>query len=274
MINKTNNPMTRKTALLLFLALSGAALLTGCKKKEHIDPSSLHTSAAETMTAAPETMPESTAITIETEAETTAAQAKPAAPNITTKKNTYTSGKVSIEYPSILNLNDDKKTETINTMLKENAIAITAPYNVSDDQLDLKVTCQVLSAGRNRITVVYKGTVNGAEQVFYTNTIDVQKEKNLGLSDFADPYTMAGYVLSDDCLFPEADEALKAKLMKAKNELSLDDYTYRFTHADFSAEGTFPSAFSYEHEGNIYFSIPVPAELGGYAIVMYTPDTK
>lgn len=45
--------------------------------------------------------------------------------------------------------------------------------------------------------------VNGAahpSDLFYTTTVDLNKGTLQGLSDYADAYTMAGYILSDDCV--------------------------------------------------------------------------
>lgn len=279
MIKRNFKHASRHTLLLLTLAVSGTCLMTGCKKKEKLDASSIHTTAAETMAAQPETTKDAPEITIDAEEKETTAAAKPAVPNITTKKNTYTSGKVSIEYPSVLNLDDKEKAAAIDTMLKDNALSIIKAYSMDETKDSLDIKCHVLSAGRSRITVTYEGTgmAEGAAHptnFFYSNTIDVQKAENLGFDKFADPYTMAGYVLSGDCQFPKANDAVKADLMKIKNDTSLEEYTKMFQNADFPFEGDFPSSFSYEHEGNIYFSIPVPHAIGDYAIVMYTPDTK
>ena len=40
------------------------------------------------------------------------------------------------------------------------------------------------------------------------------------------------------------------------------------------AENYWASDFSYEKQGEIYFSIPVSHSLGDYAIVKFTPETK
>lgn len=277
MINRKGKHLTKQTALLLLLAISGACLATGCKKKEKLDASSIHTTAAETMATEPETEETSTAAEPESDAKEST---KPAAPPVTVKKYTYTSGKVSIEYPSVLNLSNQAKTDAIDALLKENALSVLRAFDTDETRDAVDIKCQVLSAGRSRITVIYKGTVlsDGAAHptnVFYSNTVDVQKAENLGFDKFADPYTMAGYVLSDDCLFPEAefDDTTNA-LMACKNDYTLEEYTQMFRNSDFPFEGEFPSTFSYEFEGNIYFSIPVPHALGDYAIVMYAPDTK
>lgn len=268
---------TRQAGILLLLVLASTGLITGCKKKtEKIDLTSIHTSAAETMasetTAAPETA----------QAETTAA-AVPANKNITTDINTYTSGKVTIQYPSLSNFDDAEKAAKIDELLKTNAISIVDAYGLSDQDDTLDVKCTVLSADRSRITVTYTGQmqVKGAAYptaLFFSNTIDVAKAENIGFSKFADPYTMAGYVLSDDCQFANVSAELNAELMKAKDSMTLDQYTKLFNQADFPLKDTSGKdsfrCFSYEQDGTIYFSIPVTHALGDYALVMYTPDTK
>lgn len=274
MMKYNHNKTIRKAALLFLLAVAGASMMTGCKKKEKLAPTTIHTTAAESAaeTTAAEPEPE----------ETTAAESETQAvsKNITAKKNTYSSGKVKIEYPSVVNVEDAAQAEKLDALLKENALSVIDALELDEAKDTLEVTCQVMSADRNRITVVYKGTVSvdgGAHptNLFYTNTVDVQKAENIPLSRLADPYTMAGYVLSEDCQFPFAeDDAQRAELMKAKNSLTLEQYTKLFEQADFPAGDTFPESFSYEYEGNIYFSIPVSHALGDYAIVMFSPSSK
>lgn len=274
----TYNTRFRKGTALCVLALTTAALVSGCKKSpEKIDLSSTHTTVAETMapTTQAETQPQTTA------AETIAETADPGtgAKNISTKTTTYSSGGVSIDYPNVINMEDSQKAAAIDELLKKNALSVLEAWEIKEAEDSLNITCQVLSADRNRITVLYTGTLakKGAPyptNVMYSNTIDVSKVSNIGFDHFADPYTMAGYVLSGDCVFYNVKEDLKAELMEAKNNTSLEAYTDMFTKADFPIEGSFPESFSYEHQGVIYFSIPVPHALGDYAIVMYAPDSK
>lgn len=283
---------TPRAAFAVFaLVLSSSIMITGCKKdkREKIDLSSIHTTAAaETM--APETSQAPTeAVTIASDptgsggnSSSTSGgknQASANVKNVSAKLNTYTSGKVSIEYPSVVNLEDSAKAASIDTRLKDNALSILTAYGIDDTKDSLTVKCQVLSADRNRITAIYTGTYQANDaaypvSLFFSNTIDVNKADNLGFSKFADPYTMAGYVLSNDCKFYNATPEIAAELMKVKNDTTIEAYTNLFNQADFPYSGTFPESFSYEYEGTIFFSIPVPHALGDYAIVMYTPDTK
>jgi len=263
----------RRAGMVALAVVMGACLSTGCKKKkpEKIDLGSIHTSEAETQ--APETTE-----TASTQAESTTA-ATEAAKKISAKINTYTSGKVSIQYPSVENLEDQEKTAAIDKLMKDNALSFIAAKGLNEAEDAVSIQCDVLSADRNRITVTYSGTVQkkgeaDATAVFFSNTVDVKEAKDLGFDKFADPYTMAGYVLSGDCIFPFASADQTQALMSWKNKKSLDEYTKLFNQADFPFTGEFPQSFSYEQEGDIYFSIPMSHELGDYAIVVYMPDNK
>ena len=49
--------------------------------------------------------------------------------------------------------------------------------------------------------------------VFYTNTVDLQQVKSLGINDYSDAYTMAGYLMSEDVEFYQVSEGLKNSLL-------------------------------------------------------------
>ncbi len=282
---------------ICLLTLTAACLAAGCRKREKID-----LTTTEAATAAPETMsPESAPAARQTSAAGTmessqdssvsgtqsGTQASSAVKKVTARINTYTSGNVSLQYPSVQNLDDEEQTGKVDALLKENALSILNAWGINDTDDTLDVKCQIMSADRNYVTAVYTGTITrkGAAypaNIFYSNTVNIRKISNVKLTDFVDYYTMAGYVLSDDCEFYNASEELTAELMKAKNEKTIEQYSELFKNADFPLKndaggegfGTFPGTFSYEHEGTIFFSIPVSHALGDYAIVKYTPDTK
>lgn len=277
----------KKTALCA-LAFSTALLAVGCKKSpEKIDLTSTHTTVAEETMAPTEASTETEAATSEaSESADASGNQNAGAKKISTKTNTYYSGKVSITYPHVMNLSDMQKTEAIDALLKKNALSVLDAWGIQAEEDTVNISCQVLSADRNRITVVYTGSYQKKDAgeptyVMYTNTIDVDNVSDIGFDRFADPYTMAGYVLSGDCTFyaPTAEQKnlspnLQEEWMKVKNETSLEAYTDMFTNADFPANGAFPQSFSYEHQGVIYFSVPMPHNLGDYAIVIYAPDSK
>lgn len=284
MINSDKAIRFHKAAALYAVALTAVILTAGCKKSpEKIDLSSTHTTSAETMasSAAPtrDSEPETSSRETAEAASATQESSKVTNKKMTTKSNTYSSGKVSISYPSLVNMEDTQKSSAIDALLKKNALSVLDAWQIDDTEDSLNVSCKVLSADRNRITVLYTGTLAKKDDaapvnIMYSNTIDVPNVSDIGFDHFADPYTMAGYVLSGDCTFYNVSSEKKAGLTDVKNDISLEDYTEMFSNADFPFEGVFPKVFSYEHQGVIYFSIPVPHELGDYAIVMFAPDNK
>ena len=274
----------KRYTVILTLSLVCALSLAGCGKKnqDKTDLTSTHTTAAETMsptTTAAETK-ETTAADKETTdaagGETKKDDSKKAdsASSVTTSIHTYATGNISVEYPVVSNLSKAAVQEKINKLLNEHALEFIKAYGVNESKDSLTVKCRVVSADRRRLTAVYTGSYmpeGGAHPVslFYTNTIDTALGEDMG-----------------DCQFADADAALEKELMKVKNDTDIETYTEMFRRADFpwkapkntskdSDEAVkFPEVFSYEEQGTIYVSIPVPHALGDYALIKYTPDTK
>ena len=284
-----SNRSFRRAAAAGLMALTAACLISGCgKKNEKIDLTSTHTTAAETM--APET----------TQKETTAAETitlEPAidhaangnagtsasgngsassASQIKTTLATYTNGKISLQYPVIENLDN---ASSINELIKKNALSIIDAYDIDEKKDTLSIQCKVISADRSRITLTYTGTLSvggGAHpsNIFYTNTIDTRNGSNLDLPYLTDPKTLAEYVLSDDCVYQNSSPELKAAMKNVNADRNQAYYTELFQNADFPFTGNFPESFSYEYEGDVYVSIPVPHAAGDYIIAIYTPENK
>ncbi|MGL5436668.1 MAG: hypothetical protein ACRDBO_14895 [Lachnospiraceae bacterium] len=288
MIKRFKNPLFYTT----LLALASTCMITGCKSnyekinvsgsQSHQEETMTDTSAVESGVSVQETSTANSSAD-DTDAEGTAGSDKgnsSSVQNISSKMNTYKSGNISIQYPSVIHLKDQSKTTAIDNLIKNNALSVIQAYGIDSAKDKLEITCKVLSADSNRITITYSGYLNTAGSahpfnLFYSNTIDVAKADNIGFSKYADPYTMAGYVMSNDCRFsdktPQQTEEIRSYL---HTEGSLESYTQIFNQADFPYDSDFPSSFSYEHEGTIYFTIPVTPALGDYVIVVYTPDTK
>lgn len=280
----------RKQTLLFMALLCSTVLFAGCKKREAIDLSSLHTTAA----VEKETLPPTTEASSEAADETTddADDSKENSKySFKTDLKTYTQGNASVQYPLISNLKDTDKEKKVNALLKQNAIGAIDAYPLSDGQ-SLSVKASIVSANLKRITVVYTGERKGSSaadstRIFYSNTIDLDTLNNLRLSDFADAYTMAGYIHSGDYKLESVSGADEAAVRSYINsaEKNLDYYYKGLAASDFSRgykEGeavkftadTWPQYFSYEKQGVIYVSVPVSKDLGGYVIVKYSPDNK
>lgn len=274
------------TLAITLLALSTACLATGCKKKhDKIDLSGSQASEGTVQTApASTTIAEtesSSNITIEpgienAQSQGTSAGGSAAALSLSVQTDTYQNGNISIQYPVI---SDNSVKAGINEHLKENALAILKAWEIDEARDTMNITCKILSATKNRITVRYDGSVmtDGGMHptaVFYTNTVNLSSGSDIGLSYLADPATLASYVLSDDCTFPEADAETIAAAKTFLKEENPAYYTGLFQNADFPYQGTFPECFSYEYEGSVYFSLPVPHALGDYILAAYTPENK
>lgn len=298
---KRKNPESRKSnrsrrrllrpAAACLMALTAVCLISGCgKKNEKIDLSSTHTTAAETMapSSSPKETESSAGITLEpgidnavnsnsgTSASGNGSGAAVTKNQVKTSLTTYTSGKVSIQYPVVENLDN---ASDINALIKKNALSIVDAYDIDEAKDTLNIQCKVISADRSRIILTYTGslTVSGGahpSNLFYTNTIDVRSASSLDLPYLTDPAVLADYVLSADCIYQNTSPELKSAMAQINAGRSKAYYTDLFSKADFSYDGSFPESFSYEYEGDIYVSIPVSHAAGDYVIAIFTPENK
>lgn len=268
----------KKRLAILFLFAACSISMYGCKrnKAEEIDLSSIHTSGEEVRQASMETSADESSSVPE------AAKQPASVPGIKTEILTEAFNKISIEYPSI-ELDSSEKSETVNELLKADALSIIKGYDTDIDNDALTITCKIISADSKRITAVYEGLfeADGAAypvNIFYSDTVDLSECKNITLDHYVDAYTMAGYLLSPDCKFDSASKELTDSLTEYKNTMDISYYTELFENSDFPVSGgssiNFPQSFSYEDKGVIYASIPVTHALGDYAIIKFIPDTK
>lgn len=272
--------------LLPSLLFAAAMAMSGCTgRHKEVDLSGIHTSAArETMAAA--TVSATMAPETSTVHESPGSNAPGASSaNVSAALETYrddSRGSISIQYPVVSNLSDAQAQKKVNELLFANATAI-ADAMAGESPITLDVACRVVSADRSRLTAVYKGSLKAGGDadpvnVFYANTVDLKQVKSLGFNDYSDAYTMAGYVMSDDVEFCQAGSVLTQSLLSHRSTMSVEEYTQIFDQADFplsaDKDAPFPQSFSYTHEGVLYFSIPVPHDLGDYAIVAFNMDGK
>ena len=284
--------MKKTMYLFASAALFAALSLGGCKSREKIDLTGIHTTAAETMASSTTTAQKETAASAGTGTTgqketagsgTTAAGSQGSnastALSVRSKIATEKTGKVSIEYPILSNLRDDSMTKTVNALIKDQATRI-VPDNELDTEKDtVSVTCKVVSLDRSKAILTFEGSMmrDGAAypvNLFYTMTVDLNKGTLLGLSDYADAAAMAAYIRSEDCVLQKP--AASKEVLTELAAMDAETLTEILKACDFSSAGkdTFPEAFSYENQGIIYVSVPVSHALGDYAIVRFAPDTK
>lgn len=173
----------------------------------------------------------------------------------------------------------------VNALIKEKALQVLTDYQVDPAADTLSVKCTVVSLDKNKAVLTYEGSlmVNGAahpSDLFYTTTVDLNKGTLQGLSDYADAYTMAGYILSDDCVLKKPTDSKEALEYLKTQDLNChvgDPEAVRF-HGGKS--GGLPQSFSYENQGVIYMAVraPSPGRLrdrklyAGYEIVDFPLD--
>lgn len=256
----------------LLLPLCCVLLLAGCKSKEKIDLSGIHTTEAQTVE-------KESLETTETTAPSISQEEGEKAPSVAANLETYSNNKVSIQYPVVSNLEDSAIQEEVNALLKSNAMSVIKGYEVDEAKDELSVEADVISINRRRVTVAYTGYYypdGGAHPVniFYANTVDMETAGNLGLSDYADPYTVAGYIASGDYKLAGGSEVPETELREGLKG-TVESYYELLKGADFtSGTDPFPEVFSYEKQGTIYLSLPVIHALGDYAVIIYSPDNK
>lgn len=263
--------------IIAAVIVGGAAIgLILSRSPESADISTIHTEAA---AEEPETMA-STAAPTESPQEVQPEDAGTST-GVTASLETYTSGKVSIQYPVVSHIDDEELLAQVNEHLKANALSVIQSNEVNEETDTLEIKCEVVSVDSRRLTAVYTGNLSaqGAAhptELFYTNTLDLFQVQDIGLADYGDALTMAGYVLSEDVSFYNLSSDRLAGVSEYIATLDEETLTAVFEGADFplGEEGLWPESFSYERQGTIYLSMPVPHALGDYVIVSFVPETK
>ena len=288
--------------LLLYLTILALPVISaGCKSKDTSDLKSIMTTEANgamspTTTAAegangamsPTTIAptsdskESTSLAETKSGKTTTADKKSSSKSsVTENAQSYSKDKSKISYPK-LNGIDSKIESSVNKAIEDNAkLALDSFTSNAGSTAELKYN--VKNQSRNRMSIVYTGTLktgNESKKIIFTNNINLDTGESIGLTDFADPLTIANYILSDDVELENATNTQAAGFTEYKKTLSVDTLKALLEDADFPLikkndvnEG-FPKLFSYESGGDIFIAMPLSHELGDYVLVKYSPSTK
>lgn len=289
-----------KKLLLYLTILALPVIIAGCKSKDTSDLKSIMTTEANgamspTTTAvegangamSPTTIAptsdskESSSAETKSGKATTAEKKSSSKSSVTENAQSYSKDKSKISYPK-LNGIDSKIESSVNKAIEDNAkLALDSFTSNAGSTAELKYN--VKNQSRNRMSIVYTGTLktgNESKKIIFTNNINLDTGESIGLTDFADPLTIANYILSDDVELENATNTQAAGFAEYKKNLTVDTLKALLEDADFPLikkndvnEG-FPKLFSYESGGDIYISIPLSHELGDYVLVKYSPSTK
>lgn len=287
--------------LLLYLTILALPVISaGCKSKDTSDLKSIMTTEANgamspTTTAAegangamsPTTIAptsdskESSLAETKSGKATTAEKKSSSKSSVTENAQSYSKDKSKISYPK-LNGIDSKIESSVNKAIEDNAkLALDSFTSNAGSTAELKYN--VKNQSRNRMSIVYTGTLktgNESKKIIFTNNINLDTGESIGLTDFADPLTIANYILSDDVELENATNTQAAGFSEYKKNLTVDTLKALLEDADFPLikkndvnEG-FPKLFSYESGGDIFIAMPLSHELGDYVLVKYSPSTK
>lgn len=289
-----------KKLLLYLTILALPVIIAGCKSKDTSDLKSIMTTEANgamspTTTAAegangamsPTTIAptsdskESSSAETKSGKTTTADKKSSSKSSVTENAQSYSKDKSKISYPKLSGI-DSKIESSVNKAIEDNAkLALDSFTSNAGSTAELKYN--VKNQSRNRMSIVYTGTLktgNESKKIIFTNNINLDTGESIGLTDFADPLTIANYILSDDVELENATNTQAAGFTEYKKNLTVDTLKALLEDADFPLikkndvnEG-FPKLFSYESGGDIYIAIPLSHELGDYVLVKYSPSTK
>ena len=287
--------------LLLYLTILALPVISaGCKSKDTSDLKSIMTTEANgamsptttaaegangamspTIIAPTSDSKESSSAETKSGKTTTAEKKSSSKSSVTENAQSYSKDKSKISYPK-LNGIDSKIESSVNKAIEDNAkLALDSFTSNAGSTAELKYN--VKNQSRNRMSIVYTGTLktgNESKKIIFTNNINLDTGESIGLTDFADPLTIANYILSDDVELENATNTQAAGFTEYKKNLTVDTLKALLEDADFPLikkndvnEG-FPKLFSYESGGDIYIAIPLSHELGDYVLVKYSPSTK
>lgn len=289
-----------KKLLLYLTILALPVIIAGCKSKDTSDLKSIMTTEANgamspTTTAAegangamsPTTIAptsdskESSSAETKSGKTTTADKKSSSKSSVTENAQSYSKDKSKISYPKLSGI-DSKIESSVNKAIEDNAkLALDSFTSNAGSTAELKYN--VKNQSRNRMSIVYTGTLktgNESKKIIFTNNINLDTGESIGLTDFADPLTIANYILSDDVELENATNTQAAGFTEYKKNLTVDTLKALLEDADFPLikkndvnEG-FPKLFSYESGGDIFIAMPLSHELGDYVLVKYSPSTK
>ena len=290
-----------KKLLLYLTILALPVIIAGCKSKDTSDLKSIMTTEANgamspTTTAAegangamsPTTIAptsdskESTSLAETKSGKATTAEKKSSSKSsVTENAQSYSKDKSKISYPKLSGI-DSKIESSVNKAIQDNAkLALDSFTSNAGSTAELKYN--VKNQSRNRMSIVYTGTLktgNESKKIIFTNNINLDTGESIGLTDFADPLTIANYILSDDVELENTTNTQAAGFAEYKKNLTVDTLKALLEDADFPLikkndvnEG-FPKLFSYESGGDIFIAMPLSHELGDYVLVKYSPSTK
>ncbi|WP_425448640.1 PdaC/SigV domain-containing protein [Dethiothermospora halolimnae] len=167
----------------------------------------------------------------------------------------YRKNNIKINYPKITNLNDAKRQNTINTLLKDEALKIIDYYDTIEKKLTLEINYTIKLKTNNLLSIAYSGLgyVKGAaypNNHFYTTNIDINNGNRLRLKDIIE---------IDDELIKKIQKG-NFKAPKNRRTIILNKLDSKNTLKNFSKSDSLANIT--EGRDNYIFTYLTPSSLG------------
>lgn len=143
-----------------------------------------------------------------------------------TKKITYDSNNIKINYPQITNLGDAKKEEKVNQIIKREALKVLEDYKDSISNLTLDMNYEIKYEGTDILSIEYLGLAMVKDSaypvnVIYTTNIDLTSGKLVTLGEAVTINDALGTAFTGGKYIPYSSD-LNLKSLGAEQEALMD----------------------------------------------------
>ncbi|HOJ10502.1 MAG TPA: DUF4163 domain-containing protein [Clostridiales bacterium] len=191
------------------------------------------------------------------------------------KTETFTYGKIAINYPQVVNMTDSAVQNNINEIIKGNALKDKDELAKVTEEVTYELTYDVMYTSENLLSIKYEGYsfFKGAahpNNFIYTTNIDIEKQEVLKLKDFVNIdedfvniFKNGKYISMGD---EEITSELKAALTEELNQTDTNGWINRLNNADTAGVDNYSGVYSCLTRDSLVISIGVPHFMGDYAV--------
>lgn len=199
---------------------------------------------------------------------------------ITTKEigdiseTTYTLNDIIIKYPQLKNISDTSKKDSINKIIKDDALSIINFYDPDKEDPTLEVNYEIKLINDNILSIVYYGYYNNLNNAYpiefiCSTNIDLNNQSRLMLKDYADIKSISNTLLNTtDYKTKTTDKNLEKAQLDYIKQQTEEEMINILSNTDFSDGKTYPLAFSYQENGDIVVVIPLQHAIGDYVEII------
>gem|GEM_PF-3404502 len=191
----------------------------------------------------------------------------------------YTNNNISVTYPQIVGLGDEKAQSFANQVLYEHMKSAVDHYVKDPDHDTLTLTYETITLYRGQYTVLYKGLYKAAAsdepvQIAFTDNLNLITCSNIRLSSrISKSFLKKSIFETKDYTITESN-ALRDSYVTSYLESESEEYFDALVdNADFGS-AAFPNAFSYSKGDEIRIIVMVPHLIGDYIELSLVQKTK